>query len=199
MPSTAKDPLSEVASALNEAESSQPGNPASAEIPVTVHASRYSSASKGAAKLPPVHEETRTVIIFPQGAVVRLSASVTPGELVVLTNNRTGTDVICRVTNVKTQPGIQNYVHLEFTQRALNFWEEPSSAEVGAPTSKPALVKNPPTAAAVRTPATLGSKTATAPIQQAPAAASSTATVDAKPVRAPLPKITPLADTPVAD
>ena len=112
MQSTAKDPLSEVASALNNEGQSSPANAAGAEIPVTVHASRYSASSKGAGKLPPVHEETRTVIIFPQGAVVRLSATVTPGELVVLTNKRTGADVICRVTSVKTQPGIQNYVRI---------------------------------------------------------------------------------------
>ncbi len=94
-----------------------------AEIAVTIHASRYSSNRGAATKnLPPVHEETRTVIIFPTGAVVRLSASVTTGELVVLTNQQSGDDVICRVANVKTQPGIQNYVNLEFTQRAPSFW-----------------------------------------------------------------------------
>src|SRR5580698_1144532 len=65
-----------------------------AEIAVTIHASRYSTASRGTASknLPPIHEETRTVIIFPNGAVVRLSASVTAGELVVLTNQRTADD-----------------------------------------------------------------------------------------------------------
>jgi hypothetical protein len=115
---------------------------------VTIHASRYSAASKGAGKLPPVHEETRTVIIFPQGAVVRLSAMVTPGELVVVTNNRTGADVICRVTSVKTQPGIQNYVNLEFTQRALGFWEEPRQAERSLAKDKASLgvVTKPPLA-----------------------------------------------------
>src|SRR5665213_736047 len=94
------------------------------EIAVTVHASRYSAGSRGVASknLPPIHEDTRTVIIFSTGAVVRLSASVTTGELVVLTNQQSGDDVICRVANVKTQPGIQNYVNLEFTQRAPNFW-----------------------------------------------------------------------------
>ena len=133
MPSTAKDSLFEATTAEGTAKSemqgSQPSDAIGAEVPVTIHASRYSAASKGAGKLPPVHEETRTVIIFPQGAVVRLSAMVTPGELVVVTNNRTGADVICRVTSVKTQPGIQNYVNLEFTQRALGFWEEPRQAE----------------------------------------------------------------------
>jgi protein TonB len=203
MPSTAKDVLSEAGisgdSAKIEAQGSQASSATGAEIPVTVHASRYSSASKGTGKLPPVHEDTRTVIIFPQGAVVRLSATVTQGELVVLTNNRTGTDVICRVTSVKTQPGIQNYVHLEFTQRALDFWEETSSAEPGASIRKPAAITTPSPAPPVRTPVTLGSKAANSPIQQAQPAASSAATVDAQPVPAALPKITPLADAPALD
>jgi len=201
MPGTAKDLLSEAGisgdAATIEAQGSQASSASGAEIPVTVHASRYSSASKGTEKLPPVHEDTRTVIIFPQGAVVRLSATVTLGELVVLTNTRTGADVICRVTSVKTQPGIQNYVHLEFTQRALDFWEETSSAE-GASIRKPTAVTAPPPAPSVRKPVTLGSKTANSPIQQAQPAASSAATVDVRPVPATLPKITPLADAPTA-
>ena len=46
------------------------------EVPVGVLASRYSGTARGVGKtLPPaVHEETRTAIVFPQGAVVRLSA-----------------------------------------------------------------------------------------------------------------------------
>ncbi len=105
-----------------------------AEIAVTIHASRYSTASRGTASknLPPIHEETRTVIIFPNGAVVRLSASVTPGELVVLTNQRTADDVICRVATVKAQPGTQNYVNLEFTQRAPSFWGDAMPADNAA-------------------------------------------------------------------
>src|SRR5487761_192917 len=143
MPSTAKDSLFESTTpegtAKSETQGSQPSDAVGAEVPVTIHASRYSAAAKGAGKLPPVHEETRTVIIFPQGAVVRLSAMVTPGELVVVTNNRTGADVICRVTSVKTQPGIQNYVNLEFTQRAVGFWEDPRQAERSYPKDKAPL------------------------------------------------------------
>jgi len=197
MPITAKDPLSEVASALNEAQSSQPGDPVSAEIPVTVHASRYSSASKGAAKLPPVHEETRTVIIFPQGAVVRLSASVNPGELVVLTNKRSGADVICRVTGVKTQPGIQNYVHLEFTQRALDYWEEGAASERGNASGKPPATTGAATPSP--TPITLGHRAPSSPVQEAlPAARASVPAVELKPAAASLPKVMPLADVPAA-
>ena len=93
------------------------------EIPVVIHASRNSASARESGKtLPVVHEESRTVIVFPQGAVVRLTAMVTTGELVVLTNQRTGADVLCRVASIKAQPGIQNYVDLEFTQRAPGFW-----------------------------------------------------------------------------
>src|ERR1044071_1520252 len=91
-----------------------------AEIPVTVHASRTTQAM--GKNLPPVHEETRTVIVLPQGAVVRLTATLMPGETVVLTNRSTGADVLCRVGNVKSQPGIQHYIDLEFVQRAPGFW-----------------------------------------------------------------------------
>lgn len=101
-----------------------------AEIPVTVHASR---TTQGLGKnLPAVHEETRTVIVLQQGAVVRLTASLMPGETVVLTNRMTGADVLCRVGNVKTQPGIQHYVDLEFIQRAPGFWGDTLHAQ-GAP------------------------------------------------------------------
>src|SRR5690348_17116829 len=189
MQSTAKDPLSEVASALNEGQSSPP-DAAGAEIPVTVHASRYSASSKGAGKLPPVHEETRTVIIFPQGAVVRLSASVTPGELVVLTNKRTGADVICRVTSVKTQPGIQNYVHLEFTQRAMDYWEEPSTAA-----SKPQAVPDPP-APPAPTPIDSAYRTPSPHPAAQPAAKPSALATEISSPAPSSPKVTPLADVP---
>jgi periplasmic protein TonB len=196
MPST-KDPLSEASSAFlaaHDAQQSAAISAAGAEIPVTIHASRYSAASKGGGKLPPVHEETRTVIILPQGAVVRLSAPVTPGELVVLTNNNTGADVICRVTNVKAQPGIQSYVHLEFTQRALDFWEE-SSTPGGRATSrpKPGMTSAPPSVTSTPT----AGRTPVAPPQvERPMPAMSAA--DLKPVASALP-VTALADAPIGD
>jgi len=119
------------------------------EIPVVIHASRSSASVKGIAKpLPAVHEETRTVIVFLHGAVVRLTAELTSGELIVLTNQKSGADVLCRVANVKTQPGIQNYVDLEFTQRAPGFWGDCFQSEhPGAPpaTASNTIVPSPPT------------------------------------------------------
>jgi TonB family protein len=119
------------------------------EVPVVVHASRNSAVTRGATKnLPSVHEETRTVIVFQQGAVVRLTATMTQGEMVVLTNQQSGADVLCRVANIKTQPGIQNYVDLEFTQRAPGFWGD-SFPEEGSPAQEAAVAPVRPAAAAV--------------------------------------------------
>ena len=108
------------------------------EIPVVVHASRHSLAGRDASKtLAPLHEETRTAIVFPEGAVVHLSAVVMAGQLVVLTNQRSGAEALCRVVNVKSQPGIQNYVDLEFTQRALGFWGDSFLSERPVHTESP--------------------------------------------------------------
>ena len=117
------------------------------EIPVAVHASRNSASLIEIAKsMPPVREETRTVIVFPvfpQGAVIRLTALLNTGEPVVLTNQQNGADVHCRVVSVKTQLGIQNYVELEFKQRAPRFWGDGFQTE-GTPDCKTApLVAEP--------------------------------------------------------
>jgi protein TonB len=202
MPGITKDAFSVAAGSAdlagNEVPGSHPGPAAGAEIPVTVHASRYSAVSKAAGKLPPVHEETRTVIILPQGAVVRLSATVSVGELVVLTNKRTGADVICRVTSVKTQPGIQNYVHLEFTQRAPDFWEDNFPAGRATSGSNTGVVATlPPEEPPAPKPMAVANRTPSPPVQQVESAGKvSPPSLEVKPARVPVPKITPLADLP---
>jgi TonB family protein len=204
MPSTAKESIPETVAASaaerNDAQSPQPNGALGAEVPVTVHASRYSGASKSAGKLPPIHEETRTVIIFPQGAVVRLSATVTPGELVVLTNKRSGADVVCRVTSIKTQPGIQNYVNLEFAQRAVGFWEESRQVEPANPLEQSPAASTPPTvvppaptpiSAAFKTPAPVMAEAQ--PAAKIPMPVAEVKSVSAQPL-----KVTSLADAPAA-
>jgi periplasmic protein TonB len=153
------------------------------EIPVVVYASRYSATGRGLSKSPPpVREETRTVIVFAQGAVVRLSANISVGEMVVLTNQQTGADGLCRVGAVKTQPGIQNYVDLEFTQRAPGFWDASSAASP----SVPARTERPAPEPVVRTVATVPAMPA--PRQQ-PVAPPSPATESASQVAAAKPVI----------
>ena len=59
------------------------------------------------------------------------------GQLVVLTNQQSGADALCRVVNVKAQPGIQNYVELEFTQHAPGFWGDSFLSELPIRTESP--------------------------------------------------------------
>ena len=169
-------------------------NPIGLEVQVVVHASRYSAATKGFSKaLPPVHEETRTVIVFEQGAVVRLTATLTIGETVVLTNQQTGADVLCRVVSVKAQPGIQNYVDLEFTQRAPGFWNKTANADAAALRSVSPL---PEAVAPLPSPVPQSPRIETAspspkPAPPAPAEQPSVATLGAQPELAARPSPAP--------
>jgi TonB family protein len=159
-----------------------------AEIPVTVHASRATQAF--GENLPPVHEETKTVIVLQQGAVVRLTATLTAGETVVLTNRMTGADVLCRVGNIKSQPGLQHYVSLEFIQQTPAFWGDTvaaSNAPIGGGVSS--VVPVPPA------PAT---RIATPMTEQRPVVAPASVPSPASVAVSPTASVTsPLAPSPV--
>src|ERR1700733_2894856 len=135
------------------------------EIPVTVHGSRSSSVSLNnnqAAK--PFLEETRTMIVFPSGAVLRLTESVSEGQILILKNPRVKQEVACRVVSSKTNASAKGYVEVEFFQAAPGFWgitfpaassspaepapvaPQPRQARVEPSASKPAFFQ-PPAAA----------------------------------------------------
>jgi protein TonB len=180
------------------------------EVPVVIHASRSSASVKGIAKpLPAVHEETRTVIVFPQGAVVRLSAEVNIGELVVLTNQKSGADVLCRVASVKAQPGIQNYVDLEFTQRAPGFWGEvfgaerpaapaaaPSGSAAPAPVSKPSASQSPASQSPASQSPVAQSTASQSPVLEFPSASTVVPDVPSAPAPQPVAAAPKAAETP---
>jgi TonB family protein len=93
------------------------------EVPVTVRGAQGPTAAEGLTRNPETfHEETLTVIVFSNGAVVRLSARVTPGQTVVVTNQRTSQELACRVVSVRTYREVKGYAELEFTQDAPSFW-----------------------------------------------------------------------------
>jgi len=54
-------------------------------------------AVEGSDKREPFSESTKTVLIFGSGAVIRLSSSVAPGQLLFLTNEKTKKEVVCQV------------------------------------------------------------------------------------------------------
>src|ERR1700693_3656869 len=93
--------------------------PVALEVPVTVNGAR---AVAGSEKREPFSESTKTVLIFGHGAVVRLSSSVAPGQLLFLTNEKTKKEVVCQVVSSKNYRGMSGYVELEFTESVSGFW-----------------------------------------------------------------------------
>jgi len=93
--------------------------PVALEVPVTVNGAR---AVDGSDKREPFSESTKTVLIFGSGAVIRLSSSVAPGQLLFLTNEKTKKEVVCQVVKSKNYRSVSGYVELEFTEPVVGFW-----------------------------------------------------------------------------
>ncbi len=105
----------------------------SAEIPVEIHGSRKSP--RDGQPIEPFQEETVSVILFPQGGIVRLEAQVARGQMIAITNLNSQRGMLCRVSSVRAYPNLKSYVELEFTQPAPGFWGVDFPQEV-APASK---------------------------------------------------------------
>jgi len=93
--------------------------PVTLEVPVTVNGAR---AVEGSDKREPFSETTSTVLVLANGAVIRLSSSVAPGQLLFLTNEKTKKEVVCQVVKSKNYRSASGYVELEFTEPVLGFW-----------------------------------------------------------------------------
>jgi TonB family protein len=108
----------------------------SLEIPVKVHGSRVSDAPAGVApRTEPFEEQTSTMIVFPQGSVIRMSTAVNIGQMLVVTNLKTRQDAICRVVKVRTFTNMQGYVEVEFTHKQEGYWGVQFSGTASAPAS----------------------------------------------------------------
>jgi len=93
------------------------------EVPVEVWGSRpVVSISGQPARIDVFAEETCTVIVFPHGAVIRLSAAVAPGQMMMVTNRKSHQVVPCRVVNVRNYPNVRGYAEIEFFQSVNGFW-----------------------------------------------------------------------------
>src|SRR6267142_6504899 len=127
-------------SAQSTASSAKP-QPAAAEIPVTVNGAR---TVEGSDKREPFSENTQTVLVFSNGAVIRLSSAVTSGQLLFLTNEKSKKEVVCQVVKSKNYSNVAGYVELEFTEAAPGFWglRFPASAPVGMTPTAAKTVSN---------------------------------------------------------
>lgn len=109
--------------------------PVALEVAVTVNGARTVAGSD---KREPFSESTKTVLIFGNGAVVRLVSTVAPGQLLFLTNEKTKKEVVCQVVKSKNYSNVSGYVELEFTEPVAGFWgmRFPTAASP-APTATP--------------------------------------------------------------
>jgi TonB family protein len=142
----------------------------SLEVAVKVHGSRVIDVARGTApQTEPFEEQTVTMIVFPQGAVLRMSTSVNVSQMLVLTNLRTKQDSICRVLKVRPNANQGSYVEVEFTHRQPGYWgvQFPSEESVGSNTIAPP-------------PVNLESHT-TAPVSAVPVTRPTTVTREGKP------------------
>jgi TonB family protein len=108
----------EILTSIPENATARP-QPVALEVLVIVNGAR---AVAGSDKREPFSESTKTVLIFGQGAVVRLSSSVAPGQLLFLTNEKTKKEVVCQVVKSKNYGSMSGYVELEFTEPVSGFW-----------------------------------------------------------------------------
>jgi TonB family protein len=117
--STARPEATKKPSSTSSGETAIKQQPVALEVPVSVNGAR---AVEGSDKREPFSESTKTVLIFGSGAVIRLSSSVGPGQLLFLTNEKTKREVVCQVVKSKNYRNVSGYVELEFTEPSVGFW-----------------------------------------------------------------------------
>ena len=140
--------------------------PVALEVPVTVNGAR---TVEGSDKREPFSETTKTVLVIGNGAVIRLSSSVAPGQLLFLTNEKTKKEVVCQVVKSKNYRSLSGYVELEFTESVVGFWgmRFPSD-RLGAAPETPAIPQ--PAALTVEAPAANDTSSAVSAKRVAPVA-----------------------------
>ena len=121
MASVTRESESLISSQLNgeAATAGSKAQAAAAEIAVTVNGARTIA---GTDKREPFSENTNTVLVFPNGAVIRLASMVAAGQLLFLTNEKTKKEVVCQVMKSRNEASVGGYVELEFTEPAAGFW-----------------------------------------------------------------------------
>lgn len=140
--------------------------PVALEVSVTVNGAR---TVDGSDKREPFSETSKTVLIFANGAVIRLASTVAPGQLLFLTNENTKKEVVCQVVKSKNYRSVSGYVELEFTEPAQGFWgmRFPTERTTPAPQASASAPASVPSAAPrANTPAPASLSTTPAPVSQ---------------------------------
>jgi TonB family protein len=87
------------------------------EVPISVEALPPSADAP-----PPFSEQSRTAVVFADGAVAQLAANAPSGLCVKVTNLRSKEAVLCRVVGSKHNPGGKPFVEFAFLKPVPGFW-----------------------------------------------------------------------------
>jgi periplasmic protein TonB len=137
------------------------------EIPVTIQGSKI---VPGTEQRELFTETTKTTLVFENGAVVKLTAKIAPGQCVFLRNEQSGKEVLCKVIEAR-QAGETGYTDLEFTSYDPKFWDAPAAkpapaAKILTAQERLEAAANSPIASPVMEPSTPGSSEISAQDEQ---------------------------------
>jgi TonB family protein len=130
----------------------------SLEVPIRVHGSRVAAVIRDITpQTEPFEEQTTTIIVFPEGGVLRMATGVSVGQMLVLTNLKSRQDAICRVVKVRSFPNMPSYVEVEFTQAQAKYWGVYFPSEGGTSKREPSTPAPQPGTKQTAAPANLSS------------------------------------------
>jgi TonB family protein len=171
--------------------------PVALEVPVTVNGAR---TVEGSDKREPFSETTKTVLVFGNGAVIRLGSPVSAGQLLFLTNEKTKKEVVCQVVKSKNYRNVSGYVELEFTESVVGFWGMRFPSDRIAPHAPAPSATAPPPAKSIGVaPITAAPKLVSPPVvaPKSPDVQPAQVQAEAKPaLQAPTTEITPVKSVP---
>jgi TonB family protein len=128
-------------------------NPVCLEVGVTVRSLPGEKSEPSSSHAEPAREQARTVIVFDNGAVLRLAGNFLPGQSIILSNAQ-GRDVVCRVANSRNTPNVKGYIELEFLEATSDFWglhkpeaQPPAANPAAAVAAEPPVITPPQIAA----------------------------------------------------
>jgi TonB family protein len=116
-------------------------NPVPLETPVSVTGAKATTENSSRDLF---SEETNTVLVFRDGAVIRLAAPVSVGQLIFLTLKKSNQEVVCQVLRKREATAGQAFVELQFTEARSDYWGVPfPQNETSAPPIRPPAKQKP--------------------------------------------------------
>jgi len=85
----------------------------------------------------PTRQEGRSVIVFDDGAVLRISNPLPAGQKIILSNQQ-GREVVCRVVGGRNLPNVKGYIEVQFLEQVNDFWHIHQTPQAPQSVSAPA-------------------------------------------------------------